>query len=339
MMTLKQRALFCRRLSIGLSAGVDLLRVLENEQKSATAQHRHAIGQVIAQIRGGNSLAEALRAQPGYFPWLLTQLVDASELGGRTESILAYLADYYDQLQAAHSTFRQRVSGPLIQLVLAIGVVGLVIVLQGVLSPNSGYDASGLGLRGFSGLAIFLAVLGVAGGIASLVFYGLWKNFFQCHRWVVPVLYRVPQVGTALQTLGLARLSVTLSMLLNAGVDAKRSVKQAFQATGNHYLMSGTNRALVELSRGASFADAFEKSAVLPDDFVDAVRIGEISGTETESLDRLASQYQQQATAALVTVANLASVAVWIAIAGLIVWMIFRMALQYVNLLNNAVTM
>ena len=161
------------------------------------------------------------------------------------------------------------------------------------------------------------------------------KNWLNCHRLLVPLVQRLPKIGTAITTLGLSRLSATLSMLLNAGVDAKQAIQQAFLATGNHYFIGGMQRAIDAIEHGATFGDAFEQSAVLPSDFIDAIRIGEISGTETESMDHLARQYQQQAVLALGTMANLASAAVWLAIVCLIVFMIIRMALQYIMLLNN----
>jgi type IV pilus assembly protein PilC len=128
---------------------------------------------------------------------------------------------------------------------------------------------------------------------------------------------------------------MTLSMLLNAGSDAKQAVRQAFLATGNHYMIGGMNQAIEQVAQGTSFSDAFEKSNVLPRDFVDASRIGELSGTETESLDSLAKEYQHQAVLAINTLATLLSVAIWLMITAVIVLMIIRMALQYINLLNS----
>jgi type II secretory pathway component PulF len=337
MMKLSELAMFCRRMGTGLRSGVDILKLLDSESHSGNARHRAAMEEIAASIRKGDSLADAMKAQSSHFPNLLVQLVHASELSGRVESMFLYMADYYEQLKQTRSHFLQRITWPMIQLFMAVGVIGLVILLQAVLSPNTTYDASALGLRGYQGFVIYcLGVLTIS-GLVGLLVYGLWKNWFQCHRRLMPVVQRIPQLVTALETLGLSRLSVTLSMLLNAGVDARHAVKQAFLATGNHYFIGGMKKSVEEVSRGASFGDAFEKSQVLPKEFVDAVRTGEISGSETETLDYMTRQYQQRAAAALDTLATIASVVIWLGIVLLIGFMVLRMAFQYLNLLHDTI--
>lgn len=335
MMKLTALAAFCRRMGIGLKAGVDILRVLESETKAGTAQHRQTMASVRDSIRGGNSFAKAMLAEKSYFPPLLIQMVYASELGGRMDSMFAYMADYYDQLKQTRAFFVGRITWPLIQLAMAIGIIGLVILIQGLLSPNSDYDASGVGLRGVNGFFLYCGVVFSVVLVLSVTAYGIWKNWFGCHAILMPLVQRIPVLGTALTTLGLSRLSMTLSMLLNAGVEAKRSLKQAFLSTGNHYFIGGMEKSVEAVGRGMSFGDAFEESGVLPEEFLESVRIGELSGTETESLDHLAKQYQDRAQRALNTIATIASFTIWLGIMLLLAFMIIRMAMQYINMLNG----
>jgi len=337
MMRLNELAMFCRRMGTGLQAGVDILRLLESESRAGNSRHHQAMTDLASGIRKGDSLAESMKKRPDYFPNLLIQLVHASELSGRMESMFSYMADYYEQLKQTRQQFLQKITWPLIQLTLAIGIIGVVILIQAVLTPNTSYDATAIGLRGYSGFVIYCLVVALTAGFIGLLTYALWKNWFQCHKTLMPLVQRIPQLGTALVTLGLSRLSVTLSMLLNAGVDARYAVKQAFLATGNHYFIGGMPEAVAEVGKGASFGDAFEKSAVLPKEFVDAVRTGELSGSETETLDYMAQQYQQRAAAALNVLATIASVVIWLGIVFLIGFMILRMAFQYLNLLYDTI--
>ncbi|MFN3189776.1 MAG: type II secretion system F family protein [Aureliella sp.] len=335
MMKLSTTANFCRRLGIGLRAGVDILRVLETETKTGTAEHREVMKKVTQRIHDGDSLAKAMEASPGYFPKLLTQMVSASELGGRMDEMFHYMADYYDQLKQTRASFVSQISWPLIQLGMAIIIIGLVILLQGLLGTGSTYDASGVGLSGTSGFMVYCLVVGGTLAGILLVSYGLWKNWFNCHTVLVPLVQRIPVLGAAFVTLALSRLSMTLSMLLNAGVEAKRAARQAFLSTGNFYYISGMDRTLAAIDKGSSFGDSFDASKVLPEEFVEGVRVGELSGTETESLDRLAMQYQERAKSALNTIAMIASFTIWLGVMLLIAFMIIRMALQYINTLNS----
>ena len=262
MMKLSTRANFCRRMGIGLRSGVDILRLLESETKSGDSRHRQTMSRVIDRIRGGYGLAEAMEEEKKYFPRLLTQMVGASEIGGRTDHLFHYMADYYDQLKKTRAIFIGQISWPLIQLCLAIMIIGLFILLLGLLPIDPSFDASGLGLRGVHGFLIYCGVVFGTLFAFGLLGYGLWKNWFNCHRVLVPLLQRIPVLGSAFVTLGLSRLSMTLSMLLNAGVDAKRAVRQSFMATGNYYYIGGIDRAIAEVDKGSSFGDAFDASGV-----------------------------------------------------------------------------
>lgn len=335
MMKLSAAGNYCRRMGIGLRAGVDILRLLDTETKTGDNKHRETMQKVISSVREGSDLSKAMQEHPRYFPKLLIQMVSASELGGRSDEMFHYMADYYDDLKKTRSDFIGQITWPLIQLGMAIAVIGLVILLQGILSPNSTYDASGVGLRGVNGFYLYCAVVfGTLGTLLTIAF-GLWKNWFNCHQTVVPIVQKIPVLGTAFITLGLSRLSMTLSMLLNAGVEAKRATRQAFLSTGNFYFIGGMDRSIDAIDRGTSFGDAFEESKVLPEEFIEGVKIGELSGTETESLDRLAINYKDRAKRALGTIASIASFVIWITVMMLIAFMIIRMALQYINTLNS----
>lgn len=337
MIKLNAAAAFCRRMGIGLRAGVDILRLLDNETKTGNAKHREVMQGVSEQIRSGSTLARAMLDRKQYFPPLLIQMVYAAELGGRMDSMFAYMADFYDDLKQTRSYFIGRITWPLIQLGMAIAIIGLVILIQGLLAGGSdvAYDASGIGLSGMSGFITYCLVVGTTLSIIALIIYGIWKNWFNCHRILMPIVQKIPVLGTALTTLGLSRLSMTLSMLLNAGVEAKRSTKQSFLSTGNYYFISGMDRAVEKVAAGASFGDAFEASQVLPEEFIESIQIGELSGTETESLDHLAVQYRERAKSALNTIATIASFTIWLSILLLIAFMIIRMAMQYINMLNS----
>ena len=70
---------------------------------------------------------------------------------------------------------------------------------------------------------------------------------------------------------------------------------------------------------------------------MDAVRVGELSGTETESLDRLSVQYQERAKSALNTIATVASIVIWLGVMMLIAFMVMRIALQVFGVYYDAI--
>lgn len=335
-MSLREVAGATRRLGTGFRAGVDIVRLLETETKSGRPVYREKMGKVRESIRSGKSFAESMLAEGKYFPPLMIQLVHAGEIGGSLDKVLLHLADYYDDVKQSRNMFFMKIAWPMIQLVLAELIIGAVILIQGMLGTSQTYDASGLGLSGVSG---FLLYCGVLLTIHAVIFFGIYairSNFWNCQTILFPLIQKIPVVGTPLETLSLARFTMALSIMLNAGVDAIRSVKQAFRSTGNFYLMSGMEKSVDAIKKGDSFSESFRAAGVFPADFVEFVEVGEVSGTETESLDRLASEYQQRGRTALTILAMAASGFLWFSIIVILVVMVMSMALKYISLINNA---
>jgi type II secretory pathway component PulF len=173
--------------------------------------------------------------------------------------------------------------------------------------------------------------------VVGLIVWGIWKNWFGCQEKLMPWVRKIPVIGTVFTTLAMARMSMTMSLLLNAGVDARRVAKESFASTGNSYYQRGSANAYKEIARGQSFAQAMRAAETIPKEFIDSLEVGELSGTETDSLERLASDYQERSKAAMQALASTASYTLWVLIGMFLAFMIIRMAMQYINLLNEAV--
>ncbi|MFN7877227.1 MAG: type II secretion system F family protein [Pirellula sp.] len=338
--SLNQLESFCSRMATGLRSGVDVLRLLESESKHGSSRHRQVIDHMILSVRQGESLSGAMTLQGSYFPVLLTRMLKAGEHSGRVEHCFQEMADHYRNLKRARSTFMGQVAFPLISLGIGLGVITLVIFINGFLksgSPNEpAFDITGIGLRGGTGVLIFWSVIALIGGTIGVIAFGIWKNWFGCHHKLVPLVRNVPVIGPVFTTSALSRLSMTLSMMLGAGVDARRSAREALMATGNFYYISGIEQVEESIRQGKSFSEALDAPKLLPSEFIQTVEIGELSGSDSESLERLAIVYREQAEAALSKFAVVSGVAVWMMIAGLIVFAIFTIFFQIMKVYSDA---
>jgi len=331
---------FCRRMATGLRTGVDLLRMLDLEAKSGTVRHREVAKNLSDQLRAGSSLSDAMNHQGHYFPKLLIKMVDAGEHAGGLDRVFREMADYYQDLKKTRSDFLAQISWPVIQLCLAIFIGCIVILVNGFFkagSPNdSAFDLTGVGLRGISGVLLFLILVGIFFSAIGLVGFGIWKNWFGCHKTLMPLMRNVPVIGQVITTTALSRLSMTLSMMLGAGVDAKRSVRDAILSTGNFFYISGLKKTLSEIEKGKSFSEALDAPKLLPEEFIQTVAVGEMSGSESESLERMAVVYREKAQLALKQLAVLAGVAIWLLIAAMIIAAIFMIFFQVLKVYSGA---
>jgi len=339
--SLKQVQSFCNRVALGLHAGVDILRILETEAKVGTPRYKEACHDTAQRIREGYSLADAMRLQGDFFPPMLLKMLEAGEHSGQIDRTMRFMSEYYLDLKRTRQDFVSQITTPVIQLLAAIAIICGLIFLNGFLfkagSPDEQpFDLTGVGLRGGSGVLIFLSiVLGIAAVVGTIAL-GNWKNWFQCHNVLVPLVRNVPVIGPVFTQTAMARLSMTLSMMLGAGVDAKRSVREGLLSTGNYYYMSGLPRTLEEVERGTSLAESLAAPGLLPDDFIQTVEVGELSGSDSESLERMAVVYREKAQLALKQLATAAGFVIWFMIAAMIVTVIFIIFSQYLKILYGA---
>jgi type II secretory pathway component PulF len=337
--SLKEVQNFCNRTATGLRAGVDILRILDTEAKVGSQRYKDACRDTSLRIRNGHSLSEAMRLQGDFFPPLLLKMIEAGEHSGQVDRTLQFMSEYYLDLKKTRQDFISRITMPVIQLLAAIAIICLLIFINGFFKSGSAtdkpFDLTGVGLRGGTGVLIFLSIILGIGAVLGTIAFGIWRNWFNCHNILVPLIRNVPVIGPVFTQTAMARLSMTLSMMLGAGVDAKRSVRDGLLSTGNYYYMSGLPATMQEIERGNSLAESLAAPGVLPDDFIQAVEVGELSGSDSESLERMAVVYGEKAQLALKQLAIAAGFAIWTMIAAMIIAVIFMVFMQYVNMLNG----
>jgi type II secretory pathway component PulF len=337
--SLKEVQNFCNRTATGLRAGVDILRILDTEAKVGSQRYKDACRDTSLRIRNGHSLSEAMRLQGDFFPPLLLKMIEAGEHSGQVDRTLQFMSEYYLDLKKTRQDFISQITMPVIQLLAAIAIICLLIFINGFFKSGSAtdkpFDLTGVGLRGGTGVLIFLSIILGIGAVLGTIAFGIWRNWFNCHNILVPLIRNVPVIGPVFTQTAMARLSMTLSMMLGAGVDAKRSVRDGLLSTGNYYYMSGLPVTMEEIERGNSLAESLAAPGVLPDDFIQAVEVGELSGSDSESLERMAVVYGEKAQLALKQLAIAAGFAIWTMIAAMIIAVIFMVFMQYVNMLNG----
>jgi type II secretory pathway component PulF len=337
--SLKEVQNFCNRTATGLRAGVDILRILDTEAKVGSQRYKDACRDTSLRIRNGHSLSEAMRLQGDFFPPLLLKMIEAGEHSGQVDRTLQFMSEYYLDLKKTRQDFISQITLPIIQLIAAIFIVCILIFVNGFLKAGSStdepFDLTGVGLRGGTGVLIFLTMVLGVGIVVGIIAFGIWKNWFNCHNTLVPLIRNVPVIGPVFTQSAMARLSTTLSMMLGAGVDAKRSVRDGLLSTGNYYYMSGLPMTMQEIERGNSLAESLAAPGVLPGDFIQAVEVGELSGSDSESLERMAVVYREKAQLALKQLAIAAGFVIWFLIAAMVIAVIFTIFMQVINMYSS----
>jgi type IV pilus assembly protein PilC len=338
----KTLAVVAKSLATMLHAGVPLLKSLQTlSRKTGDARCRRSLSEIHDAVRQGVEISTAMRDQRGYYPELAIDMVAVGEQTGSLPEVLDGLADHYENNVRLRRTFLTTIAWPVIQLVAAIFVVGLLIWILGAIGESrtgpggKPVDMLGWGLLGTSGALIwfgmsFGTVFAVLGG------YFLVSHVFHQQRFLDTMLLGIPVVGGCMQSFAIARFSWVFSLTQQTGMPIARCLDASFRATGNGAFQGAGRDVQDRVLAGDELSIAFAATRLFPDDYVQMVEVAESSGTVPETLERLSPQFEAQARRSLSALATTLGWVVWLVVAVFIIFIIFSIVLQYIGMINNA---
>lgn len=311
--------------------------MLESEQKQGPASQQRAMSRLIERVKSGDELGEAM-SKDIYFPATLSALMVAGDESGKVDRALILLADHFDSRVQSRKAFLASITSPVLQLLAGVCIISLLIYLMGILTPAGGgqmTDMLGLGLRGGSGV---LKLWGVFGFMIAIIFGAIFafnRNVAGVQN-IVPLLYMIPKIGPALQTITLSKFCTAMALAFESGLDPIRSIQLGLAATASDYYRGGGELAKDAIRGGADLAQALDATHLFPRDLINQVDLAEISGTSAEAMNRLASDYDQRARTAVVVLAGIATFLIRATVIGFFVFMILRMAMKYLGAIDSA---
>jgi type IV pilus assembly protein PilC len=229
----------------------------------------------------------------------------------------------------------------MIELIFAVLVIGALIWILGIVAQrNNGQpiDVLGFGLIGTRGLIIYSVLVTVISLCIASVVIALNRGMLWT-RSLQRALIQIPAVGNALQRIALARIAWSLHLMLNVDLGLRRIVPLALRSTANDYYIRHTNQIVNIVAAGEPLHVAFARCGAFPSEFIDALAAAEESGRIVESMDRLSARYEEEAEAAVKTLATVLGFVVGACVMAFIVFLIFRLANFYIGTINDAVRM
>lgn len=327
-MTISTRSLtqLCHRVGMAVRSGVDARRLWETEERHALGRHKAALSLIRREVAAGGTIAKGMQRSNGYFPAMFVHMVAIGEQTGQLDEVLKRLAEHYEHLAGMRRMFWFGIAWPLLELVVAVLVIGLVIFITGVIGAASGGEAPdilGWGLRGTSGALTWFILCGLATAAIVVAIQAVFRGWLGPQ----PVLaaMRIPVLGKCLESLALSRLTWSLSLALDAGMDAGRAVTLAMGAAQNPYYESSLPQVTSAIRANQQFHESFAAGGVFPSEFVQQVEIAEMAGTTTESLLRLAREYEERARTAMRVLTAIATGLVMFLVFGILIYAIFSL--------------
>lgn len=295
----RRAGVFARNLAMLLQAG----RTAE-DALSAMARHggdariSQLTAAVLADLRGGASLSEAMARQPHVFPAHFIVAAEAGQASGKLGRALADLADDEERRARLAADVRGALAYPAVlgvAMVIALGFMVLVVLPRfgtmfdelGVAPPPTLAALLSLGAFLKANWPWLLAAAAVA-AIGARLLFGAEQMRTRIDREVL----RFPVLGPIATAALSARYFRVLAMLLRNGQTAAPAFAAARRSVANRWARARFDEAMSRVQEGRSPAAEIGATGVLPPLASDFLKAAEDGGALAEGAERLAILYE-----------------------------------------------
>jgi type II secretory pathway component PulF len=295
--TVKDKILFTRQLSILLKSGVPLLQALELLIEQVEGQMKNIVITLKDDIKEGAAFAVSLKKFPDVFPNIYIQLVRAGEASGNLEIILDRLTDYMEKSEDMRKRIKSAMSYPLMQLGMAVVVVGIMMTfvvpqMAGNLK-SSGQELPGSTklLMGISDFVTSYYLLIIIVTIIAVLGFGYWKKSpsgaraWDKFKLKIPVVKFFTRIGAVVQ------FSQTLGMLTESGVNLSESLDIVCSIIDNRILADTLGEARDKIVKQGKIAQYLKQTEIFPSIAIYLIKTGEESGNLGTMLLTVAKNY------------------------------------------------
>jgi len=291
---------FTEELSTLVRAGLPLDRALSvTAELTSKPALRAVVHDVLKQIKGGKSLAEALSAHPKHFSRLYVNMIRAGEAGGVLDVILGRLAEFERSADELRSYLAASLVYPCLLTAVGIGSVGILFYF---VIPKFAAIFADLGVPVPPATQLLLAVsvfttsywwVAIIAIVAAAIGLRAWKRTPQGSRTWDSLLLRSPLLGSTVLKIEVARFARTLGTLTASAVPLIAGVRIVHDIVKNQLVAEGIAKIAAGAKRGEGVAKPMRDSGVFPGLAVHLVEVGEETGRLDTMLLQIADVYDK----------------------------------------------
>lgn len=299
--------LFTRQLSTMVSAGVPLLRALTTMRDQVeNPTLREIISDMIKDVQGGISLADAMAKHPDVFSDIYVNMIRAGEAAGIVDDILKRLAGQVEKNASMRKKIKSASTYPIVLLVLTLGAfMGLMIFIipriAVILKDIGGPDAKlplitqvMINISGFMTQYWYIVIGATFLGVFLLRRYLKTPvGRYQFHSFVL----KVPVLKNLVTKIAVARFTRTFAALIGAGVSVVEALKVTSRAVGNDVYRKAIEDAANQVVNGKQLSEAIEGNKLFPGIVPQMLAVGEETGQTDTVLVKVADFYDEEVDA------------------------------------------
>ncbi|MEK5441657.1 type II secretion system F family protein [Fredinandcohnia sp. FSL W7-1320] len=298
---LRDFVIFLRQFSTLIKAGVtivDSMNILAHQTDSKPL--KNALLEVELDLREGIALSTATAKHKRIFTNLFTNMVRVGEVGGSLDETLENLAVYYEKQNKTRQKVKSAMAYPIVIGIVAIAVVIflLVSVVPTFVDMFADFGAELPAITKFVlNASVFMQKfwwLVILLGIVIYIMFILLKQRQETRYYLDYAKIKMPIFGKLIQKAVLARLTRTLSSMLNSSVPILQALVVVETIVENEVIADVIKQSRKALEQGKSMTNPMKKHWAFPPLIIHMIAIGESTGSLDEMLGKVADFYEDE---------------------------------------------
>ena len=307
--------IFCKQFGTMLRAGLPVLNTLEMlEGQTKRPPMKKVIQTIKKDLESGNALSKCFEKHPKVFDTVVVNLIKAGEASGKLDTFLTKIVINLEKREKIKSQIKSALFYPGVLFSVAI-LVTIFMLTNVVPTFVNMYEGMGMSDDLPTPTAVIMAMSEFVSswkGVFLLIFLILFvvgfkflisKNYNIKKKWH-QVMLKLPIFGNLINKSILAKVSLVLGNLNQAGVDLIESIDIAKSVTDNVVIIEALENIKKGVFSGRSLTELFNKETVFPATFTQLISVGEQTGSLDEMFGSIAIYYEEEFD---VAVSNLAS--------------------------------
>jgi type IV pilus assembly protein PilC len=334
-------AIFSRQFATMVNAGLPILKALSVlEQQTESKLLTQAVSEVRLDIERGSSVSAAMARHPRIFNRLYVSMVKAGEAGGVLDAVLERVASSLER----EVSLRNRVRSAMTYPVVVLGFVVLILMAM-LLFIVPQFKTIYTQLNGTLPLPtrllltvsdLFKHEFFIVAILSALTAYGLRRYIrTESGRWQWDRLkLRVPIFGSLFQKTALARFASVLGVLNRSGVPILQSLDVVKETVNNALMSKAVVDVQAAVKQGESISHPLGRHTVFPPMVVHMLSIGEETGAIDTMLEKVATFYDEEVTAAVDSLTSMIEPVLIFFVGGAVGLAVIALYMPMFNLIN-----
>ncbi|MDQ1284552.1 MAG: hypothetical protein QG620_900 [Patescibacteria group bacterium] len=298
--SLKDKLMFARNLSVMISSGLPLSRALKNiSVQTKNKRFKKILEAVFKEIQSGSTFADCLARYPAVFNELFVNMIRVGETGGNLEEVLNILALQLEKEHDLTSKVRGAMVYPAVIIVAMIGIA--ILMLTYILPKITGvFKDMNVDLPASTKFVIAISdALQNHGLLVGICFAGLivfLKFFLTTQSGKKAIAFfsmHIPLISNIVIKVNSARFARIYSSLLKSGVSVVESLKIISRTLTNYYYTEAIKSGIEDIQKGINLSQIIAKHPkIFPVLVYQMTEVGEETGKTEEVLLKLAEFYE-----------------------------------------------